>query len=90
MVKVEMTMEEKATKYDRDRKMHQEYTRTWVLNNKERYAKIAKDYMDRNREAVNEKAKLYQREKYKKIKEQRIIDKQKLIDTQIVQVVTIL
>ena len=89
MVKVELTMEEKAIKFDKDRKMHLEYTRLWVINNKERYKKIAKDYMDRNRETINAKARLYQREKYKKIKAQRIADKQKILDDQIEQVVTI-
>ena len=29
------------------------------MNNKERNARNAKAYMDRNREAINEKAKLY-------------------------------
>ena len=83
MVKVELIMEEKAIKFDKDRKMHLEYTRNWVLNNKERYTKIAKAYMDRNRETINEKAKLYQREKYKKVKAQRVADMQKILYDQI-------
>ncbi len=84
-------MEEKAIKFDKDRKMHLEYTRNWVLNNKERYTKNAKAYMDRNRATINEKAKLHQREKYKKVKARRIADKQKILDDQIqiAQVVTI-
>ena len=92
MVKVEMTIEEKAIKFDKDRKMHLEYTRNWVLNNKERYTKNAKAYMDRNRVTINEKAKLYQREKYKKVKAQRIADMQKILydQIQIAQVVTII
>ena len=46
--------------------------------------------MDRNRETINKKARLYQREKYKKIKAQRIADKQMILDNQIEQVVTII
>ena len=38
------------------------------MSNKERNARNAKAYMDRNREAINEKAKLYQRERYKKVR----------------------
>ena len=63
------------------------------MNNKERNARNAKAHMDRNREAINEKAKLYQRERYKKVRAQRIADEvQKLLDEQIQisQIVTIL
>ena len=66
MVKIEMAMKEKAIKFYKERKL--EYTRIWVMNNKERNARNAKAYMDRNREAINEKAKLYQRERYKKVR----------------------
>ena len=66
MVKIEMAMKEKAIKFYKERKL--EYTRIWVMNNKERNTRNAKAYMDRNREAINEKAKLYQRERYKKVR----------------------
>ena len=61
-----MAMKEKAIKFYKERKL--EYTRIWVMNNKERNTRNAKAYMDRNREAINEKAKLYQRERYKKVR----------------------
>ena len=91
MVKIVLAMEEKALKYDESKRAHVEYSRNWALKNKERSVQNAKRYMDRHRVEVNEKAKLYQREKYRKIKEQKIAAKA-LLDgqLQISHLVTIL
>lgn len=70
------TMEEKAQKYDEDKKKHQEYSRNWIKLNKERYNVVVKKYFENNRELVNTKSRMYQRDRYRKIKEQKMLDKQ--------------
>jgi hypothetical protein len=60
---VELTLEQKAVKFEQQRLKQAQHCKNWVAKNKEKQRKISADYYARNKVEYNKKCVIYNRKR---------------------------